>query len=642
MEIIESAIRSLADDYINHSAGIEGNDSNDWCSFSLQVSTRVLTRESGPVAMNLDNIDNFDDNHTTQPDQVFEREMQSVSFNHGLTMTLRPFSMLAADQVNARVTSCTIAAGVPEWSSDTCCPSRPSWQYWDPPLESCVIAVPSPPSTCVCDVGQDFGANQCPNQTQMCIPPPTCSECDCVTPPSPHACPHVTPSPEMRHDTCVHVSDWCVPSCTFDSCMCNAGVQPSLGDDPHIGYPQWNYARVTQCPPHSLWWPIGQCPCSKAGYVANPLIGDSIVMLGDYFNVGFTTSEAQCWCVHDPPLRCHCMRSLTMDVLVSFPCCCCGVTPQVHLDCPTPPSMHDVPHAISEQDWSPPLNTATSAVSMDDDQGEKKKSHEEWSPPDFSMRDDDMPDFDGDTEVKEDNAEKPDDKKDAPVEVLAAAKAADDAEEKTNPTPEAKAEASVKPEPEHPEDKAATEQAPTHVHEASAETPESLASVEPPESLATKPDTEADGEKTPKKSELYIKFPYDDHDDEVDYPAWTVLHQMRPYRYLICVPAVEIATLECDHAWPLVPRDPPPSLVDATNETCDLVCAWYLAWSGMCYISWMWTTFGHMCMKGCWSTVYDGGIRMPPTVHCPLCVCLTILAPIVCRYIFQWMFIGGL
>eukprot|EP00971_Amphidinium_carterae_P169977 3368044-Amphidinium_carterae.1 len=125
MEIIESAFRSLADECINHSAGIEGNDSNDWCSFSLKVSTRVLTRESGPDAMNLDNIDNSDDNHTIQPDQVSEHDVQSVRLNHGLTMPLRPFSMSATEQVPAIAASCIIAAGVPEWSSDTCCPRRP-------------------------------------------------------------------------------------------------------------------------------------------------------------------------------------------------------------------------------------------------------------------------------------------------------------------------------------------------------------------------------------------------------------------------------------------------------------------------------------------------------------------------------------
>eukprot|EP00971_Amphidinium_carterae_P300543 5971608-Amphidinium_carterae.1 len=36
LEILESAIRSFADEYINHPAGIEGNDSTDWCSFPLQ------------------------------------------------------------------------------------------------------------------------------------------------------------------------------------------------------------------------------------------------------------------------------------------------------------------------------------------------------------------------------------------------------------------------------------------------------------------------------------------------------------------------------------------------------------------------------------------------------------------------------
>eukprot|EP00971_Amphidinium_carterae_P127697 2529810-Amphidinium_carterae.1 len=180
-----------------------------------------------------------------------------------------------------------------------------------------------------------------------------------------------------------------------------------------------------------------------------------------------------------------------MDMLVRFHCCCCCVTPQVHLDCPASLSQRDVPHAISEQDWSPPLTTATRAIPMDDDQSEKKKSHEEWSPPDFSMRDDDMPDFDGDTEVKEDIAEKPEDKKDEPVEEIAAAKAADDAEDKTNPAAEAKAEARVKPDPENLEEKAATEQAPIHVPDTS---------VEPPEPLTIKPDAGADGEKANKRT----------------------------------------------------------------------------------------------------------------------------------------------
>eukprot|EP00971_Amphidinium_carterae_P022251 438741-Amphidinium_carterae.1 len=64
--------------------------------------------------------------------------------------------------------------------------------------------------------------------------------------------------------------------------------------------------------------------------------------------------------------------------------------------------MCDVTHAISAQAWSLPLCATISAAPMDDDQSEKKKSHEEWSPPDFSVREDDMPDFDGDTEVKDD------------------------------------------------------------------------------------------------------------------------------------------------------------------------------------------------------------------------------------------------
>eukprot|EP00971_Amphidinium_carterae_P116812 2313642-Amphidinium_carterae.1 len=125
-----------------------------------------------------------------------------------------------------------------------------------------------------------------------------------------------------------------------------------------------------------------------------------------------------------------------MDVPTSSPYWCCG-PPQLHLDCRASPSLHDVTHAISEQAGSTPMHATTSAASMDDDQSEKKKRHEEWSPPDFSMREDDMPDFDGDTETKDDAAEKPDDRKEENADVAAAAKVAEDAEAKPNPAAEA-------------------------------------------------------------------------------------------------------------------------------------------------------------------------------------------------------------
>eukprot|EP00971_Amphidinium_carterae_P240405 4772571-Amphidinium_carterae.1 len=435
-------------------------------------------------------LDDFDDNHTTQPGPRADRKAQSVKGNHRPNITVKAISVLAATQVTAMAPTCNIAAGVPEWSSDTCCPITPSWHQWAPPPISCVHAETPPLSIHVCDFDQEHGMYLCPTQTQLCNLSPTCIERDCVTPLSPHAWPHVTPSPEAQHDTCGYVWDRNDPSCTCDSCMCNDGSQPLLGDDPYNGYPQWNHARVTQCYPHSICWPVVQCPGAQLDYVAYPLNGDSSVMLGGYFSVGFSTSAAQCWGVHNPLLRCHCVSSLTMDMPVTFHshCHCCGTTPKVHLDCPTSPSVHDVSHAISEQACSPPLHTATRAFPMDDDKGDRKKSHEEWSPPDFSVRDDDMPDFDGDAEVKEDSTEQPEDKKDKSTEVTTAAKAADDAEGTPNPNPEAKAEASVQPGPEHLKDKAATARAPTHVHADSVEAPESLASVEPPESLATKPD----------------------------------------------------------------------------------------------------------------------------------------------------------
>eukprot|EP00971_Amphidinium_carterae_P252142 5006183-Amphidinium_carterae.1 len=188
-----------------------------------------------------------------------------------------------------------------------------------------------------------------------------------------------------------------------------------------------------------------------------------------------------------------------MDVLVKSPCCCCYASPQVHLDCLASPSLHDVTHAISEQEGRSPLHATTSAAPMDDDQGEKKKRHEEWSPPDFSMREDDMPDFDGDngdTEVKEDTAEKPDDKKNEPGDGAAAASAAAEAEEKPNPDAEAKDERSVKPDHETREEKTATEPVPIHMPDTGVEAPAPLA--------------EEDEEKPRKKPEVYLKFPYED------------------------------------------------------------------------------------------------------------------------------------
>eukprot|EP00971_Amphidinium_carterae_P163962 3250780-Amphidinium_carterae.1 len=129
MKLTESVIHSLADEYINHFTGIEGNDSSEWYFFPLKVSTRVPTRESSPEAMNLnldlDNIDMLDDNHTDQPGLDLKHDEQSVRGNHGLAIPMRPFSMGADDHVHTTITSCIIAAGVPEWSSDTCCPRRP-------------------------------------------------------------------------------------------------------------------------------------------------------------------------------------------------------------------------------------------------------------------------------------------------------------------------------------------------------------------------------------------------------------------------------------------------------------------------------------------------------------------------------------
>eukprot|EP00971_Amphidinium_carterae_P120553 2388897-Amphidinium_carterae.1 len=247
MEILESAIRSFADEYINHPAGIEGNDSTDWCSFPLQVTiaTRVTTRESELAAMDLDNIDNFDDNHTTQPDPMADRKLQPVSANHRPTMTLKNTSLLAANQVTAMAPTCNIAAGVPEWSSDTCCPRRPSWHYWAPPPKSCIHAETPPLSTYVCDFGQEYGMCHCPAQTQTCIFPPTCSECNCVMLSTHHDCPSVSLCHALFHGTSVHLCGWRVPPCEIDPCMC--AVQPSFGEGPHSGYPHWNHDR-TQTP----------------------------------------------------------------------------------------------------------------------------------------------------------------------------------------------------------------------------------------------------------------------------------------------------------------------------------------------------------------------------------------------------------
>eukprot|EP00971_Amphidinium_carterae_P137773 2730724-Amphidinium_carterae.2 len=198
-----------------------------------------------------------------------------------------------------------------------------------------------------------------------------------------------------------------------------------------------------------------------------------------------------------------------MDVPTNSPHRCCA-PPLLHLDCCASPLLHNVTHAISGQASSTPMHATTSAASMDDDPSEKTKSHEEWSPPDFSAREDDMPDFDGDTETKDDAVEKHDDRKEDIADVAAVAKVAEDAEAKPSPAEEAaaaKAEVSVKADPENPEDlegKGATDQAPPPVPEAGAEVPKPA---------GTKPDAEEEDEKPRKKTETERKFPYED--DEV-------------------------------------------------------------------------------------------------------------------------------
>eukprot|EP00971_Amphidinium_carterae_P086342 1708899-Amphidinium_carterae.1 len=123
---------------------------------------------------------------------------------------------------------------------------------------------------------------------------------------------------------------------------------------------------------------------------------------------------------------------------------------------------------------------------------------------------------------------------------------------------------------------------------------------------------------------------------QVAYPTWTTI-KIRPYRCLLYVPAMEFATPGCEHVWPLVSCDPSHSPMDVTDVTCAMGCAWYLVWSGMCYVTWMGITLGHMCMRVWWIMVQDGELCMPHTVLRPLCVCLIILVPGVCQYFFQWI-----
>eukprot|EP00971_Amphidinium_carterae_P134585 2667388-Amphidinium_carterae.1 len=78
------------------------------------------------------------------------------------------------------------------------------------------------------------------------------------------------------------------------------------------------------------------------------------------------------------------------------------------------------------------------------------------------------------------------------------------------------------------------------------------------------------------------------------------------------MPVLENETVECDRAWACSSCDPPYSRLDMNHVTCDLKCAWYLVWSGVCYSAWIWSILGHMGIEAGWTMVQHAKISVPP------------------------------
>eukprot|EP00971_Amphidinium_carterae_P255406 5070317-Amphidinium_carterae.1 len=105
---------------------------------------------------------------------------------------------------------------------------------------------------------------------------------------------------------------------------------------------------------------------------------------------------------------------------------------------------------------------------------------------------------------------------------------------------------------------------------------------------------------------------------QVDCRVWNTIQQIRPHRCFMCMLTLENETVECDQAWPRGSYDPSHPRLDLIHVTCDLSCAWYIVWSGVCYIIWMWNTIGHMSMEVGWIMAQRADIRVPPAMLCPV------------------------